>query len=76
VSKICSLEVGRTGLKEAEAAAVGFEALSVVVEYRPAPPTLSYAPPFSPRWDPVLIAAPKAWQRVEGDAADSGGSVR
>ena len=28
---------------------------------------LSYAPPFSPVWDPVLIAARKAWQRVEGD---------
>lgn len=28
---------------------------------------LSYAPPFSPVWDPVLIAARKAWQRVEDD---------
>lgn len=28
---------------------------------------LSYAPPFSPLWDPVLIAARKAWQRVESD---------
>ncbi len=28
---------------------------------------LSYAPPFSPLWDPVLIAARKAWQRVEDD---------
>jgi NADPH-dependent 2,4-dienoyl-CoA reductase/sulfur reductase-like enzyme len=26
---------------------------------------LSYAPPFSPVWDPVLIAARQAWHRVE-----------
>ncbi len=26
---------------------------------------LSYAPPFAPVWDPVLIAARKAWQAVE-----------
>ncbi len=26
---------------------------------------LSYAPPFSPVWDPVLIAARKAWEAVE-----------
>jgi NADPH-dependent 2,4-dienoyl-CoA reductase/sulfur reductase-like enzyme len=26
---------------------------------------LSYAPPFSPVWDPVLIAARKAWELVE-----------
>jgi NADPH-dependent 2,4-dienoyl-CoA reductase/sulfur reductase-like enzyme len=32
---------------------------------------LSYAPPFSPVWDPVLIAARKAWQLVEQDAKDS-----
>jgi len=29
---------------------------------------LSYAPPFSPVWDPVLIAARKAWQLVEQSA--------
>ncbi|MGI8520505.1 MAG: FAD-dependent oxidoreductase [Actinomycetota bacterium] len=29
---------------------------------------LSYAPPFSPVWDPVLIAARKTWQLVEQDA--------
>jgi len=29
---------------------------------------LSYAPPFSPVWDPVLIAARKAWQLVDQDA--------
>ncbi len=26
---------------------------------------LSYSPPYSPVWDPVLIAARKAWERVE-----------
>ena len=31
---------------------------------------LSYAPPFSPVWDPVLIAARKAWDRVQLEAAD------
>lgn len=30
---------------------------------------LSYAPPFSPVWDPVLIGARKAWQAVEADLA-------
>jgi len=29
---------------------------------------LSYAPPFSPVWDPVLIAARKAFEAVEADA--------
>lgn len=28
---------------------------------------LSYAPPFAPVWDPVLIAARKAWEAVEAD---------
>jgi NADPH-dependent 2,4-dienoyl-CoA reductase/sulfur reductase-like enzyme len=28
---------------------------------------LAYAPPFSPVWDPVLIAARKAWQAIEAD---------
>jgi hypothetical protein len=36
---------------------------------------VSYAPRFSPLWDPVLIAARKGWQRVVDDAVDSGGSV-
>jgi NADPH-dependent 2,4-dienoyl-CoA reductase/sulfur reductase-like enzyme len=31
---------------------------------------LSYAPPFSPVWDPVLIGARKAWQAVEADLAE------
>ncbi len=30
---------------------------------------LSYAPPFAPVWDPVLIAARKAWDRVQQDVA-------
>jgi NADPH-dependent 2,4-dienoyl-CoA reductase/sulfur reductase-like enzyme len=122
VSKVCSLEIARTGLKETEAAQVGYETLSVVVEsttrasYYPGAAMiktklvvekrsgrllgaqiigregaakridvlaaalwaemsvdevlnldLSYAPPFSPLWDPVLIAARKAWERVEDD---------
>ena len=29
---------------------------------------LSYAPPFAPVWDPVLIAARKAWEAVQDDA--------
>jgi NADPH-dependent 2,4-dienoyl-CoA reductase/sulfur reductase-like enzyme len=114
VSKVCDLEVGRTGLGEAEAWAAGFEPVSVTVRsttragYFPgsSPITvkmiaergtgrllgtqlvgregsskridvcavalwnemtidelinldLGYAPPFSPVWDPVLIAARK-----------------
>lgn len=120
VSKICGVEVARTGLNEAEAAPVGFAHLGVVVEsttragyYRGAMRMktklvaerrsgrllggqivgqenaakridalavaiwnhmtveemsgldLSYAPPFAPVWDPVLIAARKAAERVE-----------
>ncbi len=115
VSKVCDLEVGRTGLLEAEARAVGFQPVSVTVRsttragYFPGavPITvkmiaerrtgrllgaqlvgragtgkrvnvcavalwnemtveemigldLGYAPPFSPVWDPVLVAARKA----------------
>jgi hypothetical protein len=29
---------------------------------------LSYAPPFSPVWDPILIAARKAAEALEGSA--------
>lgn len=120
VTKVCGVEVARTGLKESEAAEAGFEHLSVTVEsttragYYPgtAPITiklvvekrsgrllgaqivgreeaakridalatalwnemtvdemlnldLSYAPPYSPVWDPILIAARKAWSRVQ-----------
>jgi hypothetical protein len=31
---------------------------------------LSYAPPFSPVWDPVLIAARRAAEQVERSLAD------
>lgn len=120
VSKLCGLEVARTGLKEPEAAAAGFDFLTVIVDsktragYYPGASDiktklvvesrsgrllggqivgqegaakridviatalwnemtvdrmlnldLSYAPPFAPVWDPVLIAARKAWERVE-----------
>ncbi|MGI9156458.1 MAG: FAD-dependent oxidoreductase, partial [Marmoricola sp.] len=122
VTKICDVQVGRTGLGEADARAAGFDPLTVSVDsttragyYPGARPIrtkliaergtgrllgaqivgeegaakridvlamalwhettveellntdLSYAPPFSPLWDPVLIAARKAWQRVEDD---------
>jgi NADPH-dependent 2,4-dienoyl-CoA reductase/sulfur reductase-like enzyme len=115
ISKVCDLEVSRTGLSEAEARAAGFAPVSVTVQattragYFPgaAPITvkliaergsgrllgaqlvgregsgkrvdvcavaiwnemtveemtgldLGYAPPFSPVWDPVLIAARQA----------------
>ena len=33
---------------------------------------LSYAPPFSPVWDPVLIAARKAFDAVEAQARGDG----
>ena len=126
VSKLCEVEVGRTGLKESEAEDAGYRYLSVVVDsqtragYFPgAAPIrtkliveratglmlgaqiigregaakridvlatavwnemsvddflnidLSYAPPFSPVWDPVLIAARKSWQLVEETARES-----
>jgi NADPH-dependent 2,4-dienoyl-CoA reductase/sulfur reductase-like enzyme len=126
VTKVCSLEVARTGLREAEAAAAGLRYVSTVVEsttragYYPgaAPITtkliaekrsgrllgaqivgregaakridvlatalwnemtvedisgldLSYAPPFAPVWDPVLIAARKSWDAVEREVRDS-----
>ena len=120
VTKICELEIARTGLGEAEAAAAGFETEAAAVEsktradYFPGASRmktkliverrsgrllgaqivgrenagkridalaialwnemtveemtgldLAYAPPFSPVWDPVLIAARKAAERVE-----------
>jgi NADPH-dependent 2,4-dienoyl-CoA reductase/sulfur reductase-like enzyme len=119
VTKVCDLEVGRTGLREAEACAAGFVPVSVTVRatnragYFPgaAPVTvkliaesgtgrllgaqivgremsakridtcaaavwhemtvgelldldLGYAPPFSPVWDPVLVAARRAVDAV------------
>jgi NADPH-dependent 2,4-dienoyl-CoA reductase/sulfur reductase-like enzyme len=125
VSKVCDVEVARTGLTEVEATEAGFDHLSVTVDsttragYFPgAAPIktklvvekrsgrllgaqivgkegaakridalatalwnemtvdhmlnmdLSYAPPFAPVWDPVLIAARKAWERVEATLKD------
>ena len=122
-TKLCSLEVGRTGLSEKEASRYGFEYESVTIEsttragYYPGAGEitvkllaerrsgrllgtqvvgiegaakridvaataltagmtveqmtaldLSYAPPFSPVWDPVLIAARKAAEALEGSA--------
>lgn len=121
VTKICAVEVARTGLNEAEAEAAGFAYETVVMTsdsragyYPGAQPMrlkliaerdtgrllggqivgrenaakridvlatalwngmdvldmsgmdLGYAPPFSPVWDPVLIAARKLAERVHG----------
>lgn len=120
VTKVCGLEIGRTGLGEAGAEVAGFVPVCATVEsttragyYPDAKPIrikviaekgsgrllgaqivgeegaakridvfatalwnrmtveellnvdLSYAPPFSPVWDPVLIAARKGWHAVE-----------
>ena len=122
VTKVCDLEVARTGLSEAEADAAGYSFVTAHVDsttragYFPgAKPIrvkltaekrtgrllgaqivgregaakridtlatalwnemsvdevlgldLSYAPPFAPVWDPVLIAARKAFEAVEAD---------
>jgi NADPH-dependent 2,4-dienoyl-CoA reductase/sulfur reductase-like enzyme len=122
VTKICHLEVARTGLRESDADRAGLRYVSTTVEsttragYFPGarPITtkliaekrsgrllgaqilgeegaakridvlatalwnemtveelsgldLSYAPPFAPVWDPVLIAARKTWDAVELD---------
>lgn len=122
VSKVCDLEVARTGLREKDAHAAGLQFVTVTIDstsrsgYFPgsAPMTvkmlaerrtgrllgvqivgregaakridiaavaltthmtvekmialdLGYAPPFSPVWDPILIAARKAFQAVERD---------
>lgn len=122
VTKICGVEIARTGLGEAEATEAGFAYVTETVEsttragYYPGAKQLtmkviaekrtgrllgaqivgeegaakridvfatalwnemtvaellnvdlSYAPPFSPVWDPVLIAARKSWQAVEAD---------
>lgn len=119
VSKVCDIEIGRTGLTEGQARAAGLDAVAVVIEstsragYYPgtAPMTvkmlaergtgrllgvqivgregaakrvdiaavaltagmtvdamtaldLGYAPPFSPVWDPILVAARKAARAV------------
>ncbi len=123
VSKVCDLEIARTGLREADCDAVGFRWLAVTVDsttrsgYFPdaakitvklvaerrtgrllggqivglegsakridtlavalwnrmdveevSALDLGYAPPFSPVWDPVLIAARKAADAVRVDA--------
>lgn len=123
ISKVCDLEIGRTGLTEAEADAAGFGYVCATVEttttagYWPEAEQmtvkvlaeqrtgrllgaqivgragsgkridvfataiwngmgveemtfldLSYAPPFSPVWDAVLIAARKAAKTVQGEA--------
>ncbi|NMO90000.1 FAD-dependent oxidoreductase [Actinomycetospora sp. TBRC 11914] len=122
ISKVCSLEIGRTGLGEAEARAAGYGYVTTTIEstnvagYFPGAETmtvkvlaekrtgkllgaqivgraesakridvfataiwhhmdveemtfmdLSYAPPFSPVWDAVLVAARKAAKAVEGN---------
>lgn len=121
VSKVCDLEIARTGLTETEARRAGFELVTATVDsttragYFPGTAhiktkflaerasgrllgaqiigregaakridvcatalwcemtvdemlnvDLSYAPPFSPLWDPVLVAARKTWQAVQG----------
>lgn len=123
VTKLCSTEVGRTGLTEREAKAAGFDYVVAKIEsttragYFPGAKKitvkllaeqrsgrvlgaqivgeegaakridvmataltaqmtvedmtaldLSYAPPFSPVWDPVLVAARKASDLLEGPA--------
>ena len=125
ITKICDLEVARTGLSEAEADAAGFQYVTASVDsttragYFPGATAirvkliaerrsgrllgaqiagrggsgkridtlaaciwnemgvdevlgmdLSYAPPFSPVWDPVLIAARKAFEAVEADVRE------
>ncbi|SEN83556.1 FAD-dependent oxidoreductase [Actinacidiphila rubida] len=122
VSKVCEVEIARTGLKESQARAAGLQFVTAVIEstsragYYPdsAPMTvkmtaervtgrllgvqivgregaakrvdigavaltagmtvdqmidldLGYAPPFSPVWDPVLVAARKVADAVAAD---------
>ena len=132
VSKVCDLEIARTGLKEVECSQAGFEYVTATVDsttkagYFPgAVPIrvkliaekrsgrllggqlvgagegsakridalatalwnemtvdemvsldLGYAPPFAPVWDPVLIAARKAWDAVEADIQQRHGWFR
>ncbi|MEC4019974.1 FAD-dependent oxidoreductase [Streptomyces sp. H27-D2] len=128
VSKVCDLEIARTGLLERQATAVGLQFVTVTIEsssragYYPGarPMTvkmlaerrtgrllgvqivgregagkrvdiaavaltagmtveqmtaldLGYAPPFSPVWDPVLVAARKATAAVARDLPGHGG---
>jgi NADPH-dependent 2,4-dienoyl-CoA reductase/sulfur reductase-like enzyme len=122
ITKVCDVEVARTGLSSREADAAGYAYVTAVVDsttkagYMPGAAAirlkllaerrsgrllgaqlvgkegsakridalalavwnhmsvdellgldLSYAPPFSPVWDPVLIAARKAQEQVEAD---------
>jgi NADPH-dependent 2,4-dienoyl-CoA reductase/sulfur reductase-like enzyme len=122
VTKVCGVEIGRTGLGEAEAQRAGYHPVcstvasttragywptttpievKVIAERRSGlllgaqivgeegaakridvfaaalwnemtveellNVDLSYAPPFSPVWDPVLIAARKSWDAVQAD---------
>ncbi|MGV9994777.1 hypothetical protein [Streptomyces sp. NPDC003374] len=124
VSKVCDLEIARTGLREKDARRVGLRFTTVTVEstsragYYPgaSPMTvkmlaelgtgrllgvqivgregaakrvdvaavaltagmtvermtaldLGYAPPFSPVWDPVLVAARKATAKIRAGAS-------
>lgn len=126
VSKVCEVEIARTGLKESQARAAGLRYVTAVIEstsragYYPdaAPMTvkmtaelgsgrllglqivgregaakrvdigavvltagmtvdqmvgldLGYAPPFSPVWDPVLVAARKAADAVAADVGSA-----
>ncbi|MFI1678408.1 FAD-dependent oxidoreductase [Streptomyces sp. NPDC020607] len=123
VSKVCDLEIARTGLREKDALAAGFRFVTVTIEstsragyYPGAAPMkvkmiaerrtgrllgvqivgregagkrvdvaavaltaqmtveqmtaldLGYAPPFSPVWDPVLVAARKAVAAVRSES--------
>jgi NADPH-dependent 2,4-dienoyl-CoA reductase/sulfur reductase-like enzyme len=125
VSKVCDLELARTGLNESEAAEAGFDYLTATIDsttragYYPGTENmktklivekrfgrllgaqiigkegaakridalataiwnemhvqeiqhldLSYAPPFAPVWDPILIAARKAAENVEESLAE------
>jgi NADPH-dependent 2,4-dienoyl-CoA reductase/sulfur reductase-like enzyme len=131
VSKVCDVEIARTGLKESQARAAGLDFVTAVIEstsragYYPhaAPMTvkvlaergtgrllgmqmvgregaakrvdigavaltagmtvgqmvdldLGYAPPFSPVWDPVLVAARKAADAVAADIVRTAPAAR
>lgn len=130
VSKVCDVEIARTGLKESQARAAGLDFVSAVIEstsragYYPQAALmtvkmlaergtgrllglqivggegaakrvdvgavaltagmtvgrmvdldLGYAPPFSPVWDPVLVAARKAADTVAADIARTAGGA-
>ena len=77
VSKVYNLEIARTGLRERDAAHAGFGYVTVTVRsgtraaYFPGAQRLTvkmtaldlaYAPPFSPVWDPILVAAARPRQ--------------